>query len=513
MVDRYHKISPVAVFYAYAHEDEPLREQLENHLRLLSRQGLISEWHDHQILPGAVWAQEIDAHLNSASIILLLISSNFLASDYCYGVEMQRALERHSRGEARVIPIFLRPVDWESAPFAHLQGLPRNGKPVTEWNNQDAAFRNIARELRRTLDQIGTIAHSASTEKDNRAFLLKEVRTRWIEGVLLNSLHHEVLIQLGLHEHPSAVANPWSLMVRETNLPERPLADGTRIHEVYDRADGQVLILGEPGAGKTNLLLQLARKLLTRASEDESHRMPVIFNLSSWSINHLPLAEWLIEELHERYHIPPMIAQSWITYEQIIPLLDGLDEVAGEKREACISAINTYRQAHHLIPLVICCRKTEYDVLSSRLELHTAVIIQPLPLQDVDRYCEQMGESVTALRQALHQERPPRARHHATYALYSGACLPRIILDRAPPKVVIGAIAATDLCSVYWTYANTPRQICPLYRRADGPLALLASQAVAASGSDRILSRISPFALVYYTTDTLHLQCDYSLIR
>jgi TIR domain len=207
MVDRSKKVIPVTVFYVYAREDELLREQLERHLRLLNRQGLISEWHDRQILPGAVWAQEIDAHLDSASIILLLISSDFLASDYCYGVEMQRALERHSQGEAHVIPIFLRPVDWERAPFAHLQGLPRNGKPVTQWENRDAAFRNIAQELRRTLDQMGTIARFSS-KKENRAFLLKEVRTRWIEGVLLNSLHREVLIQLGLHEHPGAVTNP-----------------------------------------------------------------------------------------------------------------------------------------------------------------------------------------------------------------------------------------------------------------------------------------------------------------
>jgi len=170
MVDGSRKDASVTVFYVYAREDELLREQLERHLRLLSRQGLISEWHDRQILPGAIWAQEIDAHLDSASIILLLISSDFLASDYCYGVEMQRALERHSQGEARVIPIFLRPVDWERAPFAHLQGLPRDSKPVTEWDNRDVAFRNIAQELRRTLDQIGTIARLSST-KDNRAFL------------------------------------------------------------------------------------------------------------------------------------------------------------------------------------------------------------------------------------------------------------------------------------------------------------------------------------------------------
>src|SRR5437016_3708622 len=97
--------APVSVFYSYAHQDEALRQQLETHLSLLRRQGLISEWHDREILPGAEWGREIDEHLETASIILLLISADFLASDYCYDKEMTRALERHQRGEVRVIPI------------------------------------------------------------------------------------------------------------------------------------------------------------------------------------------------------------------------------------------------------------------------------------------------------------------------------------------------------------------------------------------------------------------------
>src|SRR6202165_5992878 len=121
---------PVSMFLSYAHEDEPLRKELEKHLSLLQRQGLVSTWQDRRITAGTNWAQEIDEHLNSASIILLLISSDFLASDYCYGMEMRRALERHNAGQARVIPLFLRPVDWEQAPFTHLQGLPNDGKAV-----------------------------------------------------------------------------------------------------------------------------------------------------------------------------------------------------------------------------------------------------------------------------------------------------------------------------------------------------------------------------------------------
>src|SRR6266496_1769624 len=101
--------APMEVFCSYAAEDERWLRRLETHLSLLRRQGLISTWYDHQIVPGTDWTRSIDKHMEQASIILLLISSSFLASDYCYGIEMKRVLERQEVGEARVIPILLRP--------------------------------------------------------------------------------------------------------------------------------------------------------------------------------------------------------------------------------------------------------------------------------------------------------------------------------------------------------------------------------------------------------------------
>lgn len=140
--------TPVELFYAYAHEDEALRATLEKHLSLLHRQGVISEWSDRNITAGTDWTQAIDEHLEQASIILLLISADFLASDYCYGVEMKRALERDRAHEARVIPILLRAVDWHDAPFAHLQALPTGARPITSWANQDEAFTDVAAGIR-----------------------------------------------------------------------------------------------------------------------------------------------------------------------------------------------------------------------------------------------------------------------------------------------------------------------------------------------------------------------------
>ncbi len=143
--------SAVTLFYSYAHEDEPLRDELNKHLSGLQRQHLIQAWHDRQIPAGADRAQEIDTHLESASIILLLISADFVASDYCYGIEMQRALQRHNEGSTRVIPILLRPCEWEHTSFAKLQALPRNGIPITSWPSRDEAFREIARDIREVI--------------------------------------------------------------------------------------------------------------------------------------------------------------------------------------------------------------------------------------------------------------------------------------------------------------------------------------------------------------------------
>jgi len=146
---------PIELFCSYAHEDEAHLQKLETHLSILKRQGLISTWHDRQITAGTEWAQAIDTHLNSASVILLLISPDFFASDYCYGLEMTRALERHKANEARVIPILLRHVDWKGAPFAHLQALPTNAKPVTSWSNRDEAWASVAVGIRRVIEDLG----------------------------------------------------------------------------------------------------------------------------------------------------------------------------------------------------------------------------------------------------------------------------------------------------------------------------------------------------------------------
>jgi hypothetical protein len=142
------------VFFSYSHKDEDLRNELAIHLSILERDGVISGWCDRQISAGKEWANEIDARMNIASIILLLVSSDFIASDYCWNIEMKRAMERHKAGEACVIPVILRPVNWERAPFGRLQALPKNAKPVTSWGNRDEAFLDISQGIEAVVDRF-----------------------------------------------------------------------------------------------------------------------------------------------------------------------------------------------------------------------------------------------------------------------------------------------------------------------------------------------------------------------
>lgn len=132
--------NPIELFFSYSHRDEDLMKELVKHLSILKRQGLICAWHDRQITAGTEWEGQIDQHLNSAQVILLLISPDFMASDYCYDIELDRAMERHQNKAARVIPVILRPVDWKGAPFGKLQSLPKDAKPITSWTNRDEAF-------------------------------------------------------------------------------------------------------------------------------------------------------------------------------------------------------------------------------------------------------------------------------------------------------------------------------------------------------------------------------------
>jgi serine/threonine protein kinase len=241
-------------------------------------------------------------------------------------------------------------------------------------------------------------------DERNRAAVIDNVRRFWIEGVLENSLYGAALIVLGMRPADAQVENPWDMVLRTPDAPDDNLPPGTRIRDVFDQLNGKLLILGAPGSGKTTMLLELTRDLLARADADPTHPIPIVFNLSSWAQQRAPLDEWMVEELNARYMVPRKTGRAWVDSEAILPLLDGLDEVQSEHRNACVETINTYRSAHGFVQMVVCSRIADYEALAGKLRLDGAIVLQPLTRAQVDAYLAQAGPDLAAVRAVLNDD-------------------------------------------------------------------------------------------------------------
>lgn len=234
----------------------------------------------------------------------------------------------------------------------------------------------------------------------NRRTMLQLVKNYWVKGVLEQSLYGAAMIELGLEERADAIELPWDMVLQTPDQPRRTLPTGTRIVNVFDRMNGALLILGEPGSGKTTVLLELVRDMIGRAERDPTEPIPVVFNLSSWAENRQPIAEWLVDELNTKYSIPKRIARPWVENDDLLLLFDGLDEVRAENREECVKAINDFRQ-EHMMPLVVCSRIADYEALTTQLRLQGAVLLQPLTPYQIDQYLGGTGTQLLALCETL----------------------------------------------------------------------------------------------------------------
>jgi hypothetical protein len=150
--------SPLEIFFSYAHEDEDLMNDVRRQFEVHERNGRILNWHDRKIPAGSEWRNQIDRRLERADIVLLFVSPHFIESRYCYEVEGRIALRRHRAGKARVVPVILRPCSWEDTPFGQLQGLPRNGRPVSRWEDRDEACLDVAKGVMAIVDELAAVA-------------------------------------------------------------------------------------------------------------------------------------------------------------------------------------------------------------------------------------------------------------------------------------------------------------------------------------------------------------------
>lgn len=235
----------------------------------------------------------------------------------------------------------------------------------------------------------------------NRQALLRKVQEFWVEGVLEKSLYKEVLIELGKETKQAAIDNnPWDTIIQQPGKADRKLG-AKKILEVFNEFQGALLILGEPGSGKTTTLLELTRDLVASAIEDDSQPIPVVFNLSSWALERKPLAEWLVDELHLRYQVPQKTGKAWVAKDYALTLLlDGLDEVAEPYQDACVEAINTFRSEYEF-RRVVCSRITDYDKLKTKLRLDGAVVIQALTETQIEDYLKGLGRETAAVRELV----------------------------------------------------------------------------------------------------------------
>ena len=224
----------------------------------------------------------------------------------------------------------------------------------------------------------------------------------WVEGVLRHSLHNEVLISLGKRPIDKAVDAPWKYSVEVSDTSCLTLLEDRDVSAIYDTT-GLLLILGEPGSGKTTTLLDLARTLLRRAGDDIRERVPVVLNLSSWK-KRQQLAEWIAGELSEKYRVPVKLARSWVQNDYLVPLLDGLDEVPTALQPDCVAAINDFIDGSEPSGIVVCCRLMEYQWLPHRLKLNGAICLESLSSEEVGKYLARGGSKLAALRDAVNRD-------------------------------------------------------------------------------------------------------------
>lgn len=284
-----------------------------------------------------------------------------------------------------------------------------------------------------------------------RQKILERVKNIWIEGVLQRSLQNTEIIELELEDVSQLVECSLNEGSRISDI----LSGSHQFIEVFERADRALLVLGDPGSGKTTTLLSLARILLIQAQTDLLHPVPIVLNLSSWSGNkRKSFEEWLLRNLQSIYGIPPKITQLWVDNDDLVLLLDGLDEMPQADQEVFVRAFNKFRQGHNLIPVLICGRVIDYKNLATRLKLQGSVFLRSLTPQQINAYLSRSDAKYSAIRWLLQHNENLRDLSRSPLMLniilrtYQGMTLKEIVMDQAE-EIHLNTIFATYVEHMY----------------------------------------------------------------
>ena len=247
-------------------------------------------------------------------------------------------------------------------------------------------------------------------QNNPRQNLLNKVEKYWIEGILKKALHLEkTTIELGLEEHFDAVT---ASQRENPNQEKRNLPEGTRAIDIFGEIENKrtMLILGEPGSGKTTALLEIAQELIRDAKQNQDLAIPVVLNLSSWAGERQPkpLTDWLVQELNRIYQFSKEQCKSWLINQQLLLLLDGLDEVRESQRGACITAINQFLRENYKTEMVVCSRIQDYNEISEKLQFQSAVFYKQLTEKQINRYLKDAGEALSAVKELKEEEKAIR---------------------------------------------------------------------------------------------------------
>ncbi len=276
---------------------------------------------------------------------------------------------------------------------------------------EEERYKGYRERARETWDEFGQ-SHLverepiSQNEYRQRKTLLSKVKQFWIEGFLKPSLYANAAINLDWKTNSDAVLRPFE------GIEEIPVELDESFEELQTTdilpqtgLGKTLLMLGDPGSGKTITLLQLAEKLVNQTEQDLTKPIPVVFNLSSWGEKQQPIEKWLIEELKDKYQVPKTWSEPWIKQEQLVLLLDGLDEVRAQQRDACVRALNQFIATHNITEMVVCSRVKDYEALTERLQLSSALCIKPLSPKQVYSFLAKAGDSLAGLKTLLRQDR------------------------------------------------------------------------------------------------------------
>jgi hypothetical protein len=329
---------PIKLFYAYSNEDRNLSYQLEKHLVIFQRQGFISTWDRREIDWGSAEDDKVNSSFNTAKIILLLVSADFMVSDYSYSEEMQRAIERHDAGEAIVIPVILRPCHWQDAPFGKLPALPTGGKPVTSWSDKDAAFLSIVQGIRNAISLPSSFltAQAAVEQEPISAETLKDISANSGSIKIYYSYAHEdeefVLI---LRRHLAGLRR----VAKIDDFYDRMLSAGTEweytVNQELNSAHIILLLISPDYIASDWCYLHDMKRALERQHAGEAIVMPIILRPVNW--RDTPLARIQVLPTEGRP------ATSWDNLDEaffditqhirqvILPLISRLDQETKEQ--------------------------------------------------------------------------------------------------------------------------------------------------------------------------------------